>query len=104
MVDVAIDYATIQTVCGALNNAVTNIVPELTSLQTQVDGLLQQDGGLWLSQTSPALQTSYHTFSSSLTNPVNGITNFAQQFSSIGSQMKDMDTQMANSVKNPTSG
>ena len=102
MADVEIDYGTIQTVTGALNNAVTTIVPELQGLQSQVDGLLSQDGGLWMNATSPALQNAYHTFNTSLTQAVNGITNFAQQFTSIAGQMNNMDTQMANSINNPS--
>jgi uncharacterized protein YukE len=103
MADVDIDYGTIQTVSTALNNAVTNIVPELQSLQSQVDGLLSQDGGLWMNATSPALQNAYHTFNTSLTQAVNGITNFSQQFTGIAGQMKSMDSQMANSINNPSS-
>jgi hypothetical protein len=59
---------------------------------------LAQDGGLWLTSTSPVLQSSYETFNASLTNAVNGISNFAQQFTSIAGQIKSMDTQMATSL------
>jgi uncharacterized protein YukE len=101
MADVELDYGTIQTVSTTLNNAVATIVPELQQLQSQVDGLLSQDGGLWMNATSPALQNAYHTFNASLTQAVNGINNFSQQFTSIAGQMKNMDTSMANSINNP---
>lgn len=86
---------------NTLNNAVSTIVPQLGTLQAQVAGLLSQDGGLWMTATSPALQNSYQTFNTSLTTAVNGINEFAAQFNSIASQMKSMDSQIANSINHP---
>jgi len=98
MADVAIDYGTTQSVASALNGAVATIVPQLQSLQSQVNALLSQDGGLWMNATSPALQNAYATFNNSLTQAVNGINNFATQFNGIAGQMQSMDTQMASSI------
>jgi uncharacterized protein YukE len=101
MADVSIDYQTIASVAAILNNAVANIIPQLQALKSQVDGLLTQDGGLWLDKSSPALQASYKTFNDSLTQAVNGISNFAQQFTQIAGQLQNLDTNMANNINNP---
>lgn len=104
MPDVNISYEAVKGVTAQLNNAVTNIVPQLTTLQTQVNAMLSQDGSLWMNATSPALQNSYQQFNTSLTQAVNGINDFANQFNSIIGQMQSMDSQMANSINNPSSG
>jgi uncharacterized protein YukE len=96
--DIALSYQQIAGCCGALNNAVAQIVPELTQLQNQVHGLLSPEGGLWMDATSPALQHSYDQFNTSLTTAVHNITEFANQFNQISTQMKSMDSQMASSI------
>ncbi len=103
MPDVALDYGMIQGVSNALNSAVSTIVPQLTTLKSQVDAMLSQDGGLWMNATSPALQSAYQTFNTSLTAAVNGINDFATQFNSIAGQMRSIDSQMANSINHPGS-
>jgi uncharacterized protein YukE len=96
--DIALSYGQISGVSGALNNAVAEIVPQLTSLQNQVHTLLSPEGGLWMDATSPALTQSYDQFNTSLTSAVHNITEFANQFNQIATQMKNMDSQMAGSV------
>jgi uncharacterized protein YukE len=103
MADVNISYDAVQGVSSQLNNAVNNIVPQLQNLQNQVNGMLSQGGSLWMNQTSPALQNSYQQFNTSLNQAVNGINDFATQFTSITGQMQSMDQQMANSINNPSS-
>jgi len=98
MADVSLDYGTIQSVASALNNAVATIVPELQGLQSQVDGLLSADGGLWMRATSPALQNAYHQFNTTLTQAVQSINEFATQFNQIASQMQQMDSTMAGQI------
>lgn len=98
MADVEVDYQMIQSVATQLNNAVTTIVPQLTTLKTTVDGMLTQDGGLWMNSTSPALQAQYESFNTNLTNAVDSINQFATQFTQISNQVQQMDTQFATSI------
>ncbi|MBR7826956.1 hypothetical protein KDK95_11630 [Actinospica sp. MGRD01-02] len=100
MPDIAIDYNQVQSVSGQLNTAVTStIVPELNTLASAVNGLLQSSGGLYLQATSPTLEQAYTKFNTDLNNAVQGITSFAQQFTQIAGQLHQMDTQMASSIK-----
>jgi uncharacterized protein YukE len=96
--DMALTYQQIQAVSTTLNNAVLQIVPELTSLQSQVHTLLSPEGGLWMDATSPALQQSYDQFNTSLTTAVHNIDNFATEFNQIAAQVRQMDSQMASSI------
>jgi ABC-type transporter Mla subunit MlaD len=97
MPNISIDYERVNTVATALNAAVTETVPKLTSLQSAVTALLTSDGGLWLQQSSPVLSTQYTEFNTSITSAVNNITSFAQQFNNIVSQLEAMDTAISTS-------
>ncbi len=100
MADISIDYAQVQSVSGQLTTAVSStLVPELTTLQNAVNGLLQSSGGLYLTSTSPALDQAYIKFNNDLNNAIQGITSFAQQFNQIAGQLQQMDSQMAASIK-----
>ena len=103
MADIDISYETIQTVAGLLNSAESNIAPQITNLHNQVDGLLQQDGGLWMSQTSPAIQAQYEQFNTAAVQCCTAITNFANMFSTLVTNLQSMDTSMAYSINHPTS-
>jgi uncharacterized protein YukE len=96
--DVQVSYDEIQTVSQQLNSAVQNIIPQLTTLKTQVDGMLTQGGGMWLDSTSPVLQETYANFNTGLNSAVNGISQFAQQFDQIANQVWSMDAQFAKSI------
>jgi uncharacterized protein YukE len=103
MADIDIDYDTISTVSGLLNGAEQNILPQITTLHTTVDNMLMQDGGLWMSQTSPAIQAQYETFNSAALQCCNAISSFANMFSTLVTNLQSMDQKMASSIANPTS-
>ena len=103
MADIDIDYDTIATVSGILNNAEANISPQVANMHTQVDNMLMQDGGLWMSQTSPAIQQQYEQFNSAAIQCCNAITSFANMFTNLVQNLQSMDGKMASSINNPTS-
>jgi len=103
MADIDIDYGTINSVAGLLSSAESNINPQITTMYNQVDGLLQADGGLWMSQTSPAIWGQYEQFNSAAQNCMAAITNFAGMFSTLVKNMTSMDGKMAYSINNPSS-
>lgn len=90
--NIQLQYGQIETVATQLNNAVTNINPQLMQLQGTVDNLLTD--GLFLQQTSPAMQHAYLQFTQQLTQIVSKIEDFAKQFTSIKTQIDDMDRTM----------
>jgi uncharacterized protein YukE len=98
LADVDVTYEQVQSVSGALNNAYNEIVPQLTTLKSQVDGMLTQGGGMWMNSTSPVLQESYQNFNAGLNQAIQGITQFASQFDQIANQVYSMDAQFANSI------
>ena len=98
MADIAIDYTEIQQCSATLTSAVQNIVPQLQNLQSRVNQLLSPDGGLYMVNTSPALQNAYQKFNTQVTQAVNAIDEFAKQFNSIASGMKSTDVNMASQV------
>ncbi|MEX5637206.1 hypothetical protein [Parafrankia sp. FMc2] len=97
MANITIDYAKVTAVGTALNAAVTETVPKLTSLQSAVSTLLGSEGGLWLQKSSPVLSQQYTDFNTSVTGAVNNITSFAQQFNNIISQLQAMDQAISTS-------
>ena len=103
MADIDIDYDTINGVSGLLNSAEANISPQISNLHTQVDNMLMQDGGLWMSQTSPAIQQQYEQFNSAAIQCCNAINSFANMFSSLVKNLQSMDGTMANNINNPSS-
>jgi uncharacterized protein YukE len=99
MANVDVDSDQIQAACSTLNAAVGDIPTELTTLLNSVNSLLDTpEGGLWLSQTSPAFQSAYQQFTVSLNQAVAGIGSFSQQFTNIASQIIAMDAAIAKSV------
>lgn len=94
MADISIDYEAATGVASLLNGAVTNIIPQLEGLRNDVTGLLTSDGGLWLQQSSPILRDSYQTFTTSVTEAVQSISSFAEQFNGIVTSLQQMDAQL----------
>ena len=94
--NVQLEYQQIDTVSSQLNNAVNNINPQLLTLKNSVDNLLND--GLFLQQTSPAMQHAYEQFTNQLQQIVQKIGDFAKQFTDIKTQINDMDTTMANQI------
>ncbi|MEU6804586.1 hypothetical protein [Streptomyces neyagawaensis] len=92
-----VDPESINATAAKLSNAVTStLVPQLSSLQQEVEALLSD--GLVLEKSSPKLKESYANFNKSVTEAVNNITEFAKQFQSIGTGVSDYDSQVASSI------
>jgi len=103
MADIDIDYNMITSVANLLNAADSDLNPHITTMYTSVDNLLQADGGLWMSQTSPAIWGQYEQFNSAAQNCSAAIQNFSNMFSTLVQNMTSMDGKMAYSINNPTS-
>lgn len=99
MPDIEIDYESITTLNGILQNAMNTTVPKLTALKSTVETLLGPDGGLWMDQTSPLLKAQYDSFSSQLVTAIDSISNFQNFFGQISSQMSDMDSTFATKLQ-----
>ena len=97
MTDVSVTYEEINEVSRKLNHTATVTVPLLADLQRQVVALLEPQGGLWLTQSSPVLRDKYTNFNSSVTDAVNSIPQWAMQFQNIASSVKDLDRQIVES-------
>ena len=95
--EVQLEYEVIENTSTQLNNAVVIINPQLLDLKTKVDNLLTN--GLFLQQTSPALQASYKNFTDMLVKMVTQINSFASQFMSIKTTIEQLDEQIAASIK-----
>lgn len=92
-----IDDEQVEATAKKLDSAVSDtLVPQLTSLQQEVDNLLQ--GGLLLTSTSPKMQASYASFNKSLTEAVNNITQFSKQFRDICAAVNNLDSQIASGI------
>jgi hypothetical protein len=99
MPDIEIDYESITTLNGILQNAMNTTVPKLTALKSTVETLLGPDGGLWMDQTSPLLKAQYDSFSSQLVTAIDSIANFQNFFGQISNQMSDMDSTFATKLQ-----
>jgi len=77
MADISLRYQTIMDVHDHLHAAYESTVASLTDMQTKVDALVQQDGGLWMNQTSPVIQTVYDNFTASAKLFVDNFDSFA---------------------------
>ncbi|MBV2356451.1 hypothetical protein KUM39_19055 [Streptomyces sp. J2-1] len=94
--NVQLDYKAVDEVSKQLNGAVDDVVPRLEVLRNSVDGLLSS--GLFLQQTSPAMQHAYSQFTVQLTQVVNKINDFAKQFMDIKQQIADMDATLSTQI------
>lgn len=102
--NIDINYDTITSVASQLNTAANEtIAPALATLHTNVDNLLQQGGGLYMVQTSPAINAQYEQFNSSATQCVNAIQSFATMFNTLVTNMQSMDSSLAYNIAHPSS-
>src|SRR5262245_61123899 len=97
MPNISLDYEKIEGTSKRLDDAVTNIVPQLETLRTDVSNLL--DDGMVFQQSSPAVRESFNKFNGNLVNAIGGINEFAKQFREIRTQMEQMDTDMAGKIR-----
>ncbi|WBB97218.1 hypothetical protein O7543_18525 [Solwaraspora sp. WMMA2080] len=91
MAEVNVDYALVNTVAGRLTTEGAEIASVLKNLQVNVSELLTSQGGLWLQQASPVMDTQYTDFTNSLTAAVSNLETFAGHFSMIAKNLSDMD-------------
>jgi uncharacterized protein YukE len=98
MPDIKVVYEEVQAVATKLRQVATDTVPKLTLVQTTVNALLQDGGGLWLTQSSPVLDEKYKNFNTSVTQAVNSIPSWANQFENIIAQLRDMDKQIVDAA------
>ncbi|KPI11135.1 hypothetical protein OK074_2962 [Actinobacteria bacterium OK074] len=97
MPEINVNEEEVANVGSQLRSAVTStIVPELNTLKGDVNTLLE--GGLLLPRSSPQLQTSYESFNTSLTQAVDNITQFANQFDAIVKAVQDLDTEVSSKI------
>ncbi|MFV2084164.1 WXG100 family type VII secretion target [Micromonospora sp. LOL_021] len=101
MAEVNVDYALVNTVAGRLTTEGAEIASVLKNLQVSVSELLTSQGGLWLQQASPVMDSQYTDFTESLTAAVNSLETFASSFSMIAKNLSDMDQALSQSP--PTS-
>ncbi|GLY17664.1 hypothetical protein LWF15_09210 [Kineosporia rhizophila] len=99
MSDMKVVYEDVQVVATKLRQVATDTVPKLTLIQNAVNGLLADGGGLWLMQSSPVLNEKYQAFNTSVTQAVNSIPSWANQFENIVAQLRDMDAQIVEAAK-----
>jgi hypothetical protein len=97
--DISIDYEAIKTVATKLQAAHDDIAPRIAILAATVSGLLTQDGGLWMDQTSPTIQTAYTTFNTSAVNVVDAINGFYKMFTQFVIDIQGMDQQYSDGIK-----
>ncbi len=102
--DIGINYDDISTAASLLNTAANDtIAPELTTLYNSVHSLLQNGGGLYMIQTSPAIQSQYDQFNTSAQQCVQAIQSFASMFNNLVSNLQSMDTKLAYNITHPSS-
>lgn len=95
--NISLSYSEIERVSNLLDTSVDEtLVPRMQEAKTEVDNLL--DTSLVLTESSPALQQQYEKFTQSLTDATNSIKDYAEQFRSIMESVKEMDSEIANSV------
>jgi hypothetical protein len=95
--NIALDYGKIDATAAKLKSAKENLIPQLETLRTEVNGLL--DDGLVFQDSSPALRESYEKFNTSLRQAVDGIGSFADTFTSIKDGMQQNDSAMAKDIR-----
>jgi len=98
--NVQMDYEAIEATSSRLDRAVGELVPQLEALRNDVDALLGD--GLLLTNTSPALKEQYNTFHLNLTNAINGIKQFADQFRGLKKGIEEMDMKTAADIRAST--
>lgn len=102
--DIGIHYENITTASTLLNTAANyTIAPEIQKLYTSVHNLLQNGGGLYMIQTSPAIQAQYDQFNSSAQQCVEAIKSFAKMFSDLAANLQSMDSKLAYNITHPSS-
>lgn len=95
--NIKLSYSEIERVSNILDSAVDDtLVPRMNEAKAQVDQLLTTN--LVLTKASPALQTQYEKFNTSLTAATESIKGYATQFRQIMQSMKDMDADIADKV------
>jgi len=93
-VAIRISYDEVVTVSTLLRQVTNEIVPRLVDMQEGVANLLTPGGGLWLIKSSDVLEDKYDQFNAAITEAVESIPLWADQFDNIVSQLQSMDEQI----------
>jgi uncharacterized protein YukE len=101
--DMALTYEEVDNVATVLNTAALNLAPQIQGLATTVTNMLQPQGGLWMNQTAPAIQSQYNTFNSAMLNCVCALGSFSCLFNGLVTAIQSMDSQSALQINNPSS-
>ncbi|MFI7079313.1 MULTISPECIES: WXG100 family type VII secretion target [unclassified Micromonospora] len=91
MAEVDVDYDRVHTVSGRLTTEGADIAQVLKTLNGSVTELLTSQGGLWMQQASPVMNSQYNEFTASLTKAVSNLESFAKSFAAIVKNLTDMD-------------
>ncbi|GLY29871.1 hypothetical protein [Kineosporia sp. NBRC 101731] len=98
MSDIKVSYTKVVEVTTNLHSTTHDTLPKLSAVKQAVDGLLADGGGLWLTSSSPTLQEKYEAFNKSVTEAINSIPQWANQFDNIVTQLKDLDRSIVESA------
>ncbi|MFD8568229.1 hypothetical protein [Streptomyces sp. NPDC057694] len=95
--NIALSYPEIERVSGVLDTSVdSTLVPRMSEAKQEVENLLTN--GLVLSKSSPQLTDQYNDFNTKLTDAMNAIKSFADQFRQIKTSFESMDADIAEKV------
>jgi len=95
MADIKVVYEDVTEVAALLNKVTNDTVPALSDVQDTVNDLLEDGGGLWLTQSSPVMQEKYSAFNTAVNEAVLSIPSWANQFNNIVAQLQSLDESLA---------
>ncbi|MBR7827882.1 hypothetical protein KDK95_16305 [Actinospica sp. MGRD01-02] len=101
--EVQIDPELVTSVYNTCVNAVNSeLAPDMASLQAVVQSLLSPAGGLYMQDTSAALEQEFTDFSANMQNLFNQILSFATTFQNIAGSLMNSDANMASQISSQT--
>ena len=99
MPDVNVDPAAVNAARTVMNQNKDSIVADLQGLLTAVQMLLTNNGGLWMKQASPVMNTEFTTFANQLRDAISNINNFAASFEATVNNLAQLDGGYAKTKK-----
>ncbi|TWD80917.1 hypothetical protein FB561_2014 [Kribbella amoyensis] len=84
-----LEYGKIEEAAGLLSDANARLVPQIATLHTRVNTLVED--GLVFKTSSDTIRNLYNTFDTSLREVVQGIKEFSLMFEAIEQNAKDFD-------------
>jgi uncharacterized protein YukE len=89
--DINVDPDLVNKAAKVMNDNKDTILEDLKSLLSAVQGLLTNDGGLWLKQSSPVMSTEFQGFAKQLSDAIANIESFASSFTSTVANLQKLD-------------